>query len=150
MISRTKLTGAAVVPFTLQVTVAVLPAAQVTAVLGAVTANGPDVLVTVTTASVKAVWPIVEPATYGRLSLTVTLKFKVLETELSASIFAPASPPGNGGVTFKPERIVDNFGKVLVPDTTGENDNQLGPPAFVGDATLLVPDTVELSFCSQQ
>ena len=58
-----QLTGAAVVPFTLQVTVAELPAFQVTFVLGAVTANGPDVFETVTTASVNAVWPIVEPAT---------------------------------------------------------------------------------------
>ena len=65
-------------------------------------------------------------------------------------MFAPASPPGNGGVTFKPERMVDNFGNVLVPDTVAGNDNQFGPDALVGDATLLAPDTVELSFCSQQ
>lgn len=50
-------TDPALVPFTLQVTVAVPPALQVTAELGAVTANGPEVLVTVTTASVNAVCP---------------------------------------------------------------------------------------------
>ena len=84
------------------------------------------------------------------MSLTVNLKFKVLETELNASIFAPASPPGSGGVTFNPARMVDNFGKVLVPDTVGLKDNQFGPVAFVGEATLPVPEVVELSFCSQQ
>jgi len=65
-------------------------------------------------------------------------------------MFAPASPPGKGPVTFKPARIVDNLGKVLVPDEEGTNDNQFGPVDFVGDATLLVPDVDELSFCSQQ
>ena len=58
-----QLTGAAVVLFTLQVMVCAEPPAHVTAVFGAVTAKGPDVLLTVTTASVKAVCPIVEPAT---------------------------------------------------------------------------------------
>ena len=65
-------------------------------------------------------------------------------------MFAPASPPGKGGVTFKPASIVDNFGKSLVPDTVGLNDNQFGPEVFVGEATLPVPVVVELSFCSQQ
>ena len=65
-------------------------------------------------------------------------------------MLAPASPPGNGGVTNKPERIVDNFGKVLVGDTEGVNDNQFGPVVFVGDATLPDPVVVELSFCSQE
>ena len=65
-------------------------------------------------------------------------------------MFAPASPPGNGGVTFKPASIVDNFGKVLVPDAEAGNDNQFGPVVLVGDATLPVPVVVELSFCSQQ
>jgi hypothetical protein len=65
------------------------------------------------------------------LSLTVSLKFSVLETELNASILAPASPPGNGPVTFKPASMVDNLGKVLVPDTAGLNDNQFGPVALV-------------------
>lgn len=64
-------------------------------------------------------------------------------------MFVPASPPGSTGVTNKPERIVDNLGKVLVGDAVGLNDNQFGPDAFVGDATLLAPDTVELSFSSQ-
>ena len=83
------------------------------------------------------------------MSLTVTLKFKVLETELNASVFAAASPP-KVGVTFKPAKIVDNLGNVLVPDAVGENDIQFGPVVFVGDATLLAPDVVALSFCSQQ
>ena len=122
MFTDAQLTGAAVVLFTLHVTVADEPAFQVTAVFGAVTAKGPEVLETVTTASVNCVWPTSEPATYGWLSLTVNRKFKVLETELNASILVPASPPGNTGVTFKPARIVDNFGNNLVPDTTGEND----------------------------
>ena len=65
-------------------------------------------------------------------------------------MFAPASPPGKGGVTFKPESMVDNFGNNLVPDAVAGNDNQLGPVAFVGEATLLAPVVVELSFCSQQ
>jgi hypothetical protein len=65
-------------------------------------------------------------------------------------MFAPASPPGKGGVTYKPDNMVDNFGKVLIGDADGSNDNQFGPVAFVGDATLPVPDVVELSFCSQQ
>jgi hypothetical protein len=82
--------------------------------------------------------------------LQVNLKFRVLETELNASIFAPASPPGNGGDTFKPDNIVDSLGQSLVGDAVGLNDNQFGPVAFVGDATLFVPDVVELSFCSQQ
>jgi hypothetical protein len=84
------------------------------------------------------------------LSLTVNLKFKVLETELNASMFAPASPPGKGGVTFKPESMVDNLGNDLVPEAVAGKDNQFGPVAFVGDATLPVPVVVELSFCSQQ
>ena len=62
----------------------------------------------------------------------------------------PGSPPGKGGVTFKPASMVDNFGNVLVPDAVGENDSQLGPVALVGEAILAVPDVVELSFCSQQ
>ena len=57
MFTEAQLTDPALVPFTLQVTVADPPALQVTAVFGAVTANGPAVLVTVTTASVNAVWP---------------------------------------------------------------------------------------------
>ena len=82
------------------------------------------------------------------MSLTVNLKFKVLETELRASILAPTSPPGSGGVTAKPPKIVDNLGKVLVGEVVGRNDNQFGPVNLVGDATLAAPDTVELSFCS--
>ncbi len=138
------------VPFTLHVTVAVDPAFQVIFELGEVTAKGPAVFVTVTTASVNAVWPIVDPGTYGLLSLTVTLKLSVLETELNASIFAPLSPPGKGPVTLRPARIVDNLGNNRVPDTVGENDSQFGPVVFVGDATLPDPDVDELSFCSQQ
>ena len=84
------------------------------------------------------------------MSLTVNLKFNVLVTELNASMLAPASPPGNGGVTFKPARMVDNLGNVLDGDEVGLKDNQFGPFSLVGLATLLAPDTVELSFCSQQ
>jgi len=46
--------------------------------------------------------------------------------------------------------MVDSFGKYLVGEVVGLNDNQLGPVVLVGDATLPVPDVVELSFCSQQ
>ena len=60
-----------------------------------------------------------------------------------------ASPPGNGGVINKPARIVDNLGKVLVGEAVEGNDNQFGPVAFVGEATLALPEVVELSFCSQ-
>jgi hypothetical protein len=84
------------------------------------------------------------------LSLTVTLKFSVLETELNASIFAPASPPGKGPVTFEPVSIVDSLGNNLVPEGVAGKDNQLGPVDLVGEATLPDPDVVELSFCSQQ
>lgn len=61
-----------------------------------------------------------------------------------------ASPPGKGGVTNKPARIVDNLGKVRVEDAVGLNESQFGPVALVGDATLFAPDVVALSFCSQQ
>ena len=46
--------------------------------------------------------------------------------------------------------MVDNLGKVLVLEAVAGNVSQLGPLALVGEATLLEPDTVELSFCSQQ
>ena len=75
---------------------------------------------------------------------------RVRATELRASMLVAASPPGNGPVTVLPARMVASCGKVLVGDIVGENDNQLGPVVFVGEATLLVPDVVELSFCSQQ
>ena len=52
-----QLTGEAVVLATFQVMFWVEPPAHVTAVLGDVTLNGPDVLLTVTTTSEKAVWP---------------------------------------------------------------------------------------------
>ena len=62
-----QLTGAAVVLFTLQVTVADEPASQVIFVLGDVTWKGPEVLVTVTTTSAKEVCPTATGATelYG-------------------------------------------------------------------------------------
>jgi hypothetical protein len=65
-------------------------------------------------------------------------------------MFVPASPPGSGGVTAKPARMVDNIGIVRVGDAVGLNDNQFGPVNLVGDATLFAPDVVALSFCSQQ
>ena len=86
---------------------------------------------------------------YGLLSLTVSLKAKVLATELNASVLVAASPPVNGPETFKPAKIVASLGKYLVDEDVGENDTQFGPEALVILATLLVPDTVELSFCSQ-
>ena len=49
-----------------------------------------------------------------------------------------------------PAKIVGRIGQVLVGLAVGLNDNQFGPPAFVGLATLAFPETVELSFCSQQ
>ena len=61
-----------------------------------------------------------------------------------------ASPPGKGGVTNKPARMVDNLGNVRVGDVVGLKDNQFGPVNLVGDATLFAPVVVELSFCSQQ
>ena len=59
--------------------------------------------------------------------MTVNLKFRVLETELKASMLQIASPPGRGGVISKPARMVDNLGKSLVGDTVAGNDNQFGP-----------------------
>ena len=89
---------------------------------------------------------------YGALSLTVSLKFNVLETELSASVSTPASPPVNGPVVVPPARMVDNLGKYLVGDVVGGNDIQLGPDVFVALALLALPvcDKEALSFCSQQ
>ena len=53
-------------------------------------------------------------------------------------MLATASPPGSGGVTNRPARIVDNLGKVRVGDAVGLNDNQFGPVSLVGDATLFL------------
>ena len=95
-----QLTGAAVVLFTDHCTVCVLLPGQLTLVFGVVTANGPELLVTVTVISVNAVWPTLSGAVelYGELSLTVSLKLSVLETLLNASISTPGSPPGNAAV----------------------------------------------------
>ena len=105
-----QLTGDAVVFATLHVIDCDELPAHDTAVLGAVTAKGPDELVTVIVASAKLVCPIVTGAVelYGALSLTVNLKFKVLETELNASVVMPASPPVKGPVVKPPARMVDN------------------------------------------
>lgn len=143
---------------TLTVPVLVLATSQVTVCddppgkeppIGPVTLNGPAVFVTVTTVFENCVWPMLTPGTYGTLSRTVSLKFKVLETELNASMLAPASPPGNGGVTNNPARIVDNLGKDLVGDIVDGKVSQLGPVNLPGDATLPAPVVVELSLCSQ-
>ena len=75
----------------------------------------------------------------GTLSLTVNLKFNVLETELNASVSTPASPPVNGPVVVPPVRMADSWGKYLVGDTVAGNEIQLGPVAFVALALLLVP-----------
>ena len=149
-----QLTGDAVVLATFQVTVCDELPAHDTAVLGAVTENGPDVLVTVTVMSAKLVCPMVTGAVelYGALSRTVKRKFNVLETELNASVLAPASPPVNGPDTKPPASIVAILGKYLVGDVVGENEIQLGPVALVALATLAVPvcDDEALLFCSQQ
>lgn len=55
----------------------------------------------------------------GALSLTVSLKFNVLATELSALIVMPASPPVKGPVVSPPVRIVDNLGKYLTGEAVG-------------------------------
>lgn len=96
---------------------------------------------TVTTISVNWVCPTVTGAVelYGALSLTVNLKLSVLETELSASVFAPASPPVNGPETKPPARMVDNLGNILTGEVEGRTGIQLGPVAFVALATLFVP-----------
>src|SRR5687767_2441674 len=103
-----QLTGAVVVFATLHVIVCDELPAHDTAVLGAVTEKGPDVLVTVTVISAKLVCPMVTGAVelYGALSLTVNRKCKVLDTELNASVLATASPPGKGPDTTPPARIV--------------------------------------------
>lgn len=62
----------AVVPATSQVTACALPAAQLTAVLGAVTRNGPAAAATVT-----AVLASLVPPPPARLSRAVTRKFSV-------------------------------------------------------------------------
>jgi hypothetical protein len=86
------------------------------------------------------------------LSLTVNRKANVLETELNASVFAPASPPVNGPDTKPPAKIVAILGKYRVGDVEGANEIQFGPDALVALATLLAPvcDDEALLFCSQQ
>lgn len=108
-----QLTGAAVVLATFQVTVWDEPPAHDTAVFGDVTEKGPDELLTVTVISAKLVCPTLTGAVelYGALSLTVNRKCRVLETELNASVLAPASPPVNGPETKPPARIVAILGK---------------------------------------
>lgn len=64
-------------------------------------------------------------------------------------MFVPASPPGSTGVTNKPACTVDSLGMYLVGDVEEAKESQFGPPVLVGDAILLAPETVELSFCSQ-
>mgnify|MGYP001174163872 CR=1 FL=1 len=154
ILTSEQLTGAVVVFATFQVMVWADDAGHDKFVLGCVTWNGPEVFVTVTTMSVNAVWPTLIGAVelYGELSLTVSLKFNVRETELNASIFAIGVPPGNGGVTKLPARIVAKIGKVLVGFAVAGNVSQLGPTSLPGLATLLFPVTVEFaaSFCSQQ
>jgi hypothetical protein len=149
-----QLTGAAVVLATLHVILCDELPAHDTAVLGEVTEKGPDELVTVTVISANWVCPTLTGAVelYGALSLTVNRKFNVLETELNASVLAPASPPVNGPDTKPPARMVDIFGKYLVGDVVGGNVIQLGPDALVGLATLALPvcDDEALLFCSQQ
>jgi hypothetical protein len=149
-----QLTGAAVVFATAHVIVCDELPAHDTAVLGTVTEKGPDVFETVTIMSSILVWPTLTGAVELKtaLSLTVKRKFNVLETELNASVFAPASPPGNGPDTKPPARIVASLGKYLVGDAAGLNDIQFGPVALVALATLFAPvcDDEALSFCSQQ
>ena len=101
--------------FTSQVMVCEVPLFQVTLVFGAVTLNGPAVLVTVMATSAKAVWPTAAgpgvTGTYGRLSRTVRRKLRVLETELRASMLQMASPPGKVGVINRPACTVERRGK---------------------------------------
>ena len=87
----------------------------------------------------------------GALSLAVSLKFNVLETELNASVFAIASPPGNGPDINCPASMVESLGNNLVGEVVGEKEIQFGPVAFVALATLALPVCVPLalSFCSQ-
>jgi hypothetical protein len=154
ILTLAQLTGAAVVFATAQVIVWDELPAHDTAVFGTVTEKGPELFVTVTTTSSKLVWPTLTGAVElnTALSLTVRRKFNVLETELNASVFAPASPPGNGPDINPPARIVDIFGKYLVGDVVGLKEIQLGPVALVALATLLalVCEEDALSFCSQQ
>jgi len=81
------LTPLPVVPATSHVTVCVVPAFHVTLVLGEFTTKGPAVPLTVTTISSLLLVP--PPAT---LSLTVSLKFKVLATLGTASHFQEVAP----------------------------------------------------------
>jgi hypothetical protein len=132
IITFAQLTGANVLLATDHVTVCEVPPCQLTFVFGAVTANGPEVFETVTVISLNAVCPtFAGEVLYELLSRTVTLKFKVLVTELNASIFAPASPPDKGPVNRLPARIVGNRGKYLVGEEVGRNERKLGPVSFV-------------------
>jgi len=146
-----QLTGDAVVLATAHVIVCVELPAYDTAVLGTLTANGPEAALTVTTISVNWVWPTLygDVELYGALSLTVSLKFNVLATELNASVLALASPPVKGPLINAPANMVDNLGKYLVGEVVGANEIQLGPVVLVALATLLAPVVVVLSFCSQ-
>ena len=148
-----QLTGEAVVFATFHVIDCEELPAHDTAVLGAVTVKGPDELVTVIVLSANWVCPTdAGEVLKGALSLTVNRKCNVLETELNASVLAPASPPDNGPDTKPPARIVAILGKYLIGDVVGANEIQLGPDALVALATLLAPVCADdaLSFCSQQ
>ena len=72
ILTEEQLTGAAVVLATSQVTLCWLPPAHVTAVLGAVTANGPASLLTF-----KVVWSLLTPPPPAWLSRTVKRKVRV-------------------------------------------------------------------------
>src|SRR5258706_1828786 len=129
------LIGTAVVPATLQVTVCAEPAAQLTAVFGAVTAKGQAALLTVIAVAASLVPP--PPAL---LSRTVTLKFKV---RLAFGSTSPANHsgvvvPGNGavaGTAFALLRMYRQLWKVRVGSAMGSNERNIGPLVTVASST---------------
>ena len=87
-----ELTGAAVVLATFQVTVCDEPAAQVTAVLGAVTTNGPAVLLALNASTGLLLMPPTTPCEPLCASRTVTRKFRgrVVVGSVSPKLVVPA------------------------------------------------------------
>src|SRR5690606_32500633 len=117
--TRAQFTGLPVVPATFQVTVRLLPAVQVTAVLGWVTTKGPAPPATETTILSCALQPAP-----GALSRTVTRKLNVRETFASISQL---------GVGLLPESTVESIGNQRCGSLDGNQGLKLGPLVLLAE-----------------
>ncbi len=124
MATLAQLTGAAVVDATFQVTVWPEPAAQETAVFGAVTWNGPAVEVTLTV--IVSFWTPPPPA---RLSRAVTRKVivRVVAGSTSAGTYGEGSVAGG---TFALARMYFSRGKVREGLEDGSKGRKIGAFPF--------------------